>query len=226
MIVSLRGTLIESGLFRAVVECAGVGYEVSIPLTTAEKLPPLGGETRLHTLQVFREDNQSLYGFCDAAERDFFRLLIEKVSGIGPKTALNIFSRLSLAVLRDAIATSNTKLLSDCPGIGKKTAERLIIELRDKTFPAVAGGGGTGAASSLGAAGNAAAGDTAATATAAAQTDAVAALVSLGFKLPDADKAVRAALAKLADASSSGSGNSASSTTITPEKLIRAALGN
>ena len=207
MIVSLNGTLLESGIFRAVVECGGLGYEVHIPITTAEKLPPIGQPVRLLTLQIFREDDQSLYGFATAEERDFFRLLIEKVSGIGPKTALNFFSKLSLPVLKDAIATSNIKLLTDCPGIGKKTAERLVIELRDKILP---GGGSSSALPATGMPGSTV---SAVGSPAALQSDAVAALVTLGLKAPEADKAVRAAQQKLgADA--------------TLEKLIRCALGN
>jgi Holliday junction DNA helicase RuvA len=206
MIVSLHGTLLETGIFRAVIECAGVGYEVSIPVTTAEKLPRVGSETRLHTLQIFREDAQALYGFADAAERDFFRLLIEKVSGIGPKTALNIFSRLSLPVLKEAIAHGNVSLLSNCPGIGKKTAERLVIELRDKIGP-------VGTSTSADAATPAADGTPAPAASPSAQQDAVAALVSLGYKLPEADKAVHQAIVKIGPDS-------------TAEKLIRTALGN
>jgi len=229
MIVSLNGTLLEAGLVRAVVECAGVGYEVAIPVTTAEKLPRAGNTVRLHTHQTFREDGQSLFGFATAEERDFFRILTEKVSGIGPKTALNILSKLSLPVLQDAIARADVKLLSACPGIGKKTAERLVIELRDKVFPAGSGGAGRGANAAGDAAGgagngtgsaNGAGNDTAGDAGAGAgtgggssrpQQDAVAALVSLGVKLPDADKAVRRALERLGPAA-------------TAEDLIRAAL--
>jgi Holliday junction DNA helicase RuvA len=201
MIVSLRGTLLESSLFRAVIECGGVGYEVHIPITTTEKLPPAGGAAHLHTLQIVREDGHSLYGFTSAEERDFFRLLIEKVSGIGPKIALNIFSRLSLPVLKDAIARGDVKLLSDCPGIGKKTAERLVIELRDKIFP---GGAKVASVGSL---------SVSTSAAPSLQHDAVAALVTLGVKPADADKAVRRALDKLGDSP-------------TLEKLIRTALGN
>ncbi|MGN0860574.1 MAG: Holliday junction branch migration protein RuvA [Candidatus Spyradosoma sp.] len=210
MIVSLSGKLIEAAIFRAVVECAGVGYEVNIPVSTAEKLPRIGENVRLFTLHTFREDGQSLYGFHSAEERDFFKLLVEKVSGIGPGIALKIFSRLSLPVLRDAIRGGDVALLSQCPGIGKKTAERLVVELRDKVAfvgghaPAGDKKSSGGAAPDAPARGNDASN---------AQSDAVAALMSLGFKLADADKAVRAALSKAgADAS--------------VETLIRVALGN
>lgn len=214
MIVSLSGILIEAAIFRAVIECAGVGYEVNIPVSTAEKLPRIGEKVRLFTLQTFREDGQSLYGFHSAEERDFFKMLIEKVSGIGPGIALKIFSRLSLPVLRDAIRRSDVALLSQCPGIGKKTAERLVVELRDKV--ALVGGSATGTAKKSGNSPSAI--DTGTPfaesgADESAQADAVAALMALGFKLADADKAVRAAVAKAgADAP--------------VEKLVRLALGN
>lgn len=209
MIVSLTGILAEAAIFRAVIDCGGVGYEVGIPVSTAERLPKIGEKVRLFTLQTFREDGQSLYGFYSAEERDFFKLLIEKVSGIGPGTALKIFSRLSLPVLRDAIRRGDVALLSQCPGIGKKTAERLVVELRDKVAPA-GGSAGTAAKKSAGDAEIAAGTPEGAVA---AQADAVAALVSLGFKLAEADKAVRAAVAK-------------AGSDCPTEKLIRLALGN
>lgn len=213
MIVSLSGVLIEASVFRAVIECSGVGYEVNIPVSTAEKLPRIGEKVRLFTLQTFREDGQSLYGFHSAEERDFFKMLIEKVSGIGPGIALKIFSRLSLPVLRDAIRRSDIALLSQCPGIGKKTAERLVIELRDKV--ALGGGPATGTAkkSAASASDTEIRSEEAADVAESAQADAVAALMALGFKLADADKAVRSAVAKAgADAP--------------VEKLVRLALGN
>ncbi len=207
MIVSLSGKLIEAAIFRVVIECAGVGYEVNVPVSTAEKLPRIGENVRLFTLHAFREDGQALYGFHSAEERDFFKLLVEKVSGIGPGTALKIFSRLSLPVLQNAIRSGDVALLSQCPGIGKKTAERLVVELRDKVS---VGGNAHSAADKKGTATN----DVPANADAVnTQSDAVAALMSLGFKLADADKAVRAAVGKAgADAS--------------VETLIRIALGN
>ncbi len=198
MIVSLRGKLIQAGVLRVVIDVHGVGYEVNIPVTTAERLPAVGAEVFLLTYPVFREDGQSLYGFSTAEERDFFSLLVEKVSGIGPKIALNILSRLSLSVLRDAISRGDVALLAQCPGIGKKTAERLVIELRDKVGlenPAAPSGLPVSNSNQPTPA-----------------TDAIAALIVLGNKLADADKAVRAALAKL--------GPSA-----TADQLVKAALG-
>lgn len=135
MIVFIRGKIIETTPLQVVIDVQGIGYAVNIPLTTTELLPSIGQEVFLHTLVIYREDSQALYGFKKREERDFFQLLIEKVSGIGPKTALGIMSRLSLPILKDAIAKSDITLLSQCPGIGKKTAERLTLELRDKTFP-------------------------------------------------------------------------------------------
>ena len=205
MIVSLNGKLIEAGIFRAVIECAGVGYEVNSPVSTAEKLPDIGGNVRLFTLQTFREDGQSLYGFSTAEERDFFKLLVEKVSGIGPGTALKIFSRLSLPVLQTAIQNSDIAQLSQCPGIGKKTAERLVVELRDKI--------GVVKKSAASPVSGELAGIPAASEAPSAQADAVAALAALGFKLDQADKAVRQAIQKC--------GASAST-----ETLVRVALGN
>jgi Holliday junction DNA helicase RuvA len=198
MIVSLRGKLIEATVLRVVIESAGVGYEVNIPVTTAERLPKVGSEIFLLIHHVFREDGQALYGFAVSEERDFFRLLVEKVSGVGPKLALTILSRLSLPVLRDAITRGDVALLSQCPGIGKKTAERLVIELRDKV-------GVDSGTSSVGA-------SLPSNAQPSAVSDAVAALIALGNKAVDADKAVRAAVLKL------GSG-------ATADQLVKAALG-
>ena len=198
MIVSLQGKLAACTVLRAVVVCGGVGYEVQIPVTTAERLGKVGGEVLLHTHQVFREDSQALYGFATPEERDFFALVVEKVTGIGPKTAMALFSRLSLPALTQAVATGDLALLASCPGIGKKTAERLVLDLRDKVSV-----GGAPAAPSP-AVGGAAAGSSAA--------DAVAALVALGTKAADAEKLGRGAVAK--------AGPSA-----TADQLVRAALG-
>ncbi|HTB63983.1 MAG TPA: Holliday junction branch migration protein RuvA [Opitutales bacterium] len=180
MIVSIEGLLVECTPLRAVVEAYGVGYEVNIPITTAERLPAVGQKVKLHTVAVYREDAQQLYGFAVREDRDFFHLLVEKVSGIGPKTALNLLSRLSADTLKSAIAQSNVDLLSKCPGIGKKTAERLVIELRDKVLD--------GAAAVLPA-------DVSVNAAkdGGVFTDAVGALMALGYKAPDADKAARRA---------------------------------
>jgi Holliday junction DNA helicase RuvA len=155
---------------------------------------------RLHTHVVYREDSQTLYGFTTAAERDFFRLLIEKVTGVGPKMALSVMSRLSLPVLQGAIAAGDVATLAKCPGIGKKTAERLVIELKGLYAPA------SGASVTL--AGPAAPGGEVAN----AQRDAVMALMALGYKAADADKVIRQAWISLGPAA-------------TTEQLIKKALG-
>jgi len=182
MIASLRGTLLSTTPLHAVVEVAGIGYEVSIPVTTAEKLPPAGQSAFLHTTVVYREDSQAIYGFATAAERDFFRLLIEKVSGVGPKVGMALMSHLSLPSLQGAIAGGDAELLSKCPGIGRKTAERIILDLKDKL----------GSASQI-VPPNSGVGGSVAPAAPSALADATAALVALGYKPQDADKAVRKA---------------------------------
>ncbi len=179
MITSIQGILAESGLVRAIVEVGGFGYEVNVPVTTAERLPPIGSKVKLHTLVIYREDAQTLYGFATAEDRDFFRLMIENVTGIGPKGALSIMSRLSLPLLQGAIRSGDVATLSKVPGIGKKTAERLVVELQSRV------GTSSPAAASAGA--------PQASAPGSPHADAVAALVALGYKVGDADEAVRRA---------------------------------
>jgi len=201
MITSIQGVLAAATPLRAVVELGGLGYEVNIPVTTAEKLPAVGADVRLHTLVIYREDAQTLYGFASPAERDFFRLMIEHVKGVGPKVALTIMSKLSLPALQAAIAAADVPLLAKCPGIGKKTAERLVIELKGKVG---VGSSAALSAASLGEIGSSAANDeTGANVPAhSSHHDAILALGALGYKPADADKAVRAAALKLgADAS-------------------------
>lgn len=183
MIVSIAGKLAVSTPLVAVVEVGGLGYEINIPVTTAEKLPAPGADVRLHVHAVYREDSQTLYGFATLAERDFFKLLIDHVTGVGPKMALSIMSKLSLPVLENAIRIGDIATLAKCPGIGKKTAERLVVELKGK----LGGTGLEGAISSAEEKGSV-------PAHAASKTsDAVAALIALGYKTADADQAVRQA---------------------------------
>jgi Holliday junction DNA helicase RuvA len=186
MIISIQGILTAATPLHAIVELNGFGYEVNIPVTTAEKLPPPGATVKLHTLVIYREDAQTLYGFATAPERDFFRLMIENVTGVGPKMALSIMSRLSLPSLEGAIRTGDIGTLSKCPGIGRKTAERLVVELRSKVG-AIDGSSGSDQS-------NAAPDQTAGSG---GHRDAVAALVALGYKAPDADQAVRRAALSL-----------------------------
>ena len=185
MITSIQGTLTSATPLHAIVELNGFGYEIHIPLTTAERLPATGASVKLHTLVIYREDAQTLYGFATTAERDFFRLMIENVTGVGPKVALSIMSRLSLPLLENAIRIGDVATLAKCPGIGKKTAERLVVELKSKV--------GATHSAGLAAGGDAPAGSTGGS----THRDAVAALIALGYKAADADQAVRHAVLAL-----------------------------
>ena len=207
MITSIKGPLTEASPLRAVIELNGLGYEVHVPVTTAERLPTIGETANLHTHVVYREDSQTLYGFATTDDRDFFRLLIEHVSGVGPKVALSIMSRLSLPLLESAIRDGDVATLSKCPGIGKKTAERLVVELRNRV--SAASTAGASSASSVAASGTP---STSGLPGESRVRDAVLALTALGYKTADADKAVRQAVVALgADADT--------------EALIKKALG-
>ena len=192
MITSIQGTLVSSAPLRVIVEVNGLGYEVNVPATAADRLPAPGSGVRLHTLVIYREDAQTLYGFATAAERDFFRLMVENVTGVGPKVALGIMSRLSLPLLVGAISAGDVSTLAQCPGIGRKTAERLVVELKARVGApngAMADPPAPGAAERIGT----------------PHRDAVAALIALGYKTADADQAVRrAALALGPDAPTEG----------------------
>jgi Holliday junction DNA helicase RuvA len=115
-----------------VVDVNGVGYEALIPLSSYDKLPSPGQPVTLLTQLVIREDAHMLYGFMTTDERDLFRLLVNTVSGIGPKIALNILSGINVTAFRGAVANADVKALSQISGVGKKTAERIVVELRDK----------------------------------------------------------------------------------------------
>jgi len=183
MITFLQGKLAEALPTQVVVEVHGVGYEALIPLSSFDKLPPLGGEVKLLTQLIVREDAHILYGFMTTAERDLFRLLIHSVSGIGPKTALNILSGMNVTAFRGAVANSDVKSLSQISGVGKKTAERIVVELRDKI----------GAAAAIEAAGA----KNALSPNDQKVTDATLALMALGLKQNEAADSVRAAQALL-----------------------------
>jgi Holliday junction DNA helicase RuvA len=197
MITSISGLLVSATPLQAVIELNGLGYAVNIPVTTAEKLPNPGSKVKLHTIVIYREDSQTMYGFATAADRDFFQLMIDNVSGVGPKSALGIMSRLSLPLLEGAIRSGDIGTLAKTQGIGKKTAERLVVELKSK----------------LGATTTPPTGETAVTESEPSHhRDAVAALVALGFKTSDADQAVRRAALALGP-------------TATAEQLIKKSLG-
>ena len=131
MLSYIKGILVENTISKAIIDVHGVGYEILIPLSTSSKLPQPGKETILYTTLVVREDSHTIYGFIDKAEKESFHLLLN-VNGIGPKTALNLIGHFSSDQLSHAITSNDIALLSKIPGIGKKTAERLIVELKDK----------------------------------------------------------------------------------------------
>lgn len=131
MIARLNGTLIEKQPPQIVIDCNGVGYEVEVPMSTFYNLPEIGHKVSLLTCFVVREDAQLLYGFATAHEKNTFKQLL-KVNGIGAKSALSILSGVSVDELIQAVGMQEVAMLTRIPGIGKKTAERLLLELRDK----------------------------------------------------------------------------------------------
>ena len=189
MIAQLRGVLVEKHPNQAVVETGGVGYDVTIPVSTFTHLPEAGAEVRLRIHTHVREDALALYGFLTQDEKALFEKLIG-VSGIGPKLAITILSGLAAADLIHAIGRGEVERLVKIPGIGKKTAERMVLELRDK-LPAVTGeaagagvqGGGAGALSPI-------------------EQDVLSALLNLGCARPQAEAAVRKAKAAAGAAAS------------------------
>ncbi|PLX40103.1 MAG: Holliday junction branch migration protein RuvA [Deltaproteobacteria bacterium] len=131
MIAALTGKVIRSAPGEVVVDVGGVGYRVHTSLATFSRIPGIGGEVSLRISTVVREDEISLYGFA-AEEEEWFFTLLQGVSGVGPKLALKILSGIELARLRDGLSSGDTKLLTTISGVGKKMAERMVVELRDK----------------------------------------------------------------------------------------------
>ncbi|WP_284335921.1 Holliday junction branch migration protein RuvA [Comamonas sp. NoAH] len=142
MIGKLTGTLLEKNPPEVLVDCHGVGYEVQVPMSTFYNLPSLGEKIGLLTHFIVREDAQLLYGFATAQERQTFRALI-KITGVGPRMALSLLSGLSIDELAQAVALQEVGRLVKVPGIGKKTAERLLLELKGKLGDAVVSGAAT-----------------------------------------------------------------------------------
>lgn len=138
MINHVKGKLVELELTHAVIDIQGLGYFINIPMSTYDRLPRTGAEVALRTHMVVREDDMSLFGFASEEERKLFRLLIS-VSGVGAKTAIAVLSSLPVGNFCDAIVNADVKIVSKISGIGKKTAERLVLELRDKVSALVAG---------------------------------------------------------------------------------------
>jgi Holliday junction DNA helicase RuvA len=197
VITFLHGKLAEVLPTQITMDVGGVGYELLIPLSSFNKLPQPGQELRILTHLAIREDAHVLYGFMSAQERDLFRMLINTVSGIGPKIALNILSGMNVVAFRGAVATGDVKALSQISGVGKKTAERIVVELRDKV-----GAAGAWEASSA---------ERALSPADQKINDAILALIALGFKQADAHEAVRGAIEKLGPEAG-------------PDDLVRASL--
>lgn len=179
MITSLEGVLREVWPTQVVVEVHGVGYEVFIPLSSYDRLPAAGQPVRLLTHLQVREDAHLLFGFASVEERDLFRLLVTRVSGVGPKLALAVLSGMDVARFKAAVVDADIASIAQISGLGKKTAERIVLELKDKLGVAAAW--------------EAASAEHAPSAGARAANDAVLALIALGYKQVDAAKAVRAA---------------------------------
>ena len=172
MIGQLTGTLLEKNPPEVLVDCHGVGYEVQVPMSTFYNLPAVGQAVRLLTQFIVREDAQLLYGFATSAERQAFRELI-KISGVGPRTALAVLSGLGVAELAQAVTAQEPGRLVKVPGIGKKTAERLLLELKGKLGADLGPGGAAAAPASD------------------AQNDIAQALMALGYTERDAQLALK-----------------------------------
>lgn len=194
MIAQLSGTLADKGLDTAVIDVGGVGFTVHISLATLQALPAPGQPAKLLTYLQVREDALTLYGFASAEERRAFELCIS-VTGVGPKMALSALSGLGPAELGAAIASEDVGRLVKVPGIGKKTAERLVMELRDK-FKKTSSAGSSGKSDGRATGGRAASG---------VFGDVVGALCNLGYKSTDAERAVAHVLDSLPEGASSPS---------------------
>ena len=177
MITFLDGKLVAALPTQATVDVNGIGYEVFIPLSSYDKLPAVGQPIHILTHLAVREDAHILYGFMSAPERDLFRLLVNNVSGIGPKLALAVLSGMSVTNFKTAVVNSDTAAISKISGLGKKTAERIVLELKDKLGVAAAWEAATAAHAPTPEQGQA--------------NEAVLALIALGYKQVDAHKAVR-----------------------------------
>ncbi|MEM9015523.1 MAG: Holliday junction branch migration protein RuvA [Verrucomicrobiota bacterium] len=193
MITFLQGTLEESWPGRLVVNVGGVGYEVIIPVLGEDQFGEVGSETRVLTHHHIREQEQTLYGFSDEDGRDLFRLLINRVSGVGPKVAMAVLSGLSTSDFKQAVVTGDIAAIAKVKGLGKKTAERIVLELGDKVGVKEAWQAQS---------------ETALSPERAAKNDALLALISLGYKQADAQKAVDAIPPELSK----------------PDEMLRAAL--
>lgn len=184
MIASMRGILAEKSPATILLEVAGIGYELSITLATFERLPPTGGECRLYVHHMVKEDDEQLFGFATAEEKRMFLRLLA-VGGIGPKVAIAVLGGISASELCAAIANKDVKRICAVKGVGKKIAERIVVELHDKISPADAIAGATPGGISV--------------APGSAVNDALLALGALGFPPDAARKMVQAAIDAGAD---------------------------
>src|SRR3984893_935637 len=196
MITFLDGKLVGALPTQAIVDVGGVGCEIFIPLSSYDKLPAVGQPIHILTHLAVREDAHLLYGFMSAAERDLFRLLVNNVSGIGPKLALAVLSGMSVTNFKAAVVNSDVASLARISGLGKKTAERIVLELKDKLGVAAAW--------------EAASATHAPTPEQAHANEAVLALIALGYKQVEAHRVVRALQQKEGETS--------------PEELVKLAL--
>ena len=182
MIAYLAGKIIEKEANSVIIDVGGVGYEASIPLSTFYELGEAGEEVSLRIFTYVREDTLQLFGFKTSQERELFLKLIT-VSGIGPKVAISMLSGMNADEIIAAIRTENLALLTSIPGIGKKTAERLVIELRDKVLAISAAAGGSMASGNLNS-----------VSTNEVYEDTISALVNLGYQRNAAEKAIKKAV--------------------------------
>ena len=176
MITFLQGTLEESWPGRLVINAGGVGYEVTVAVLGDDVFGKIGAQTKVLTHHHIREQEQTLYGFPDEGTRDLFRLLINRVSGVGPKVAMSVLSGMSFADFKRAVVTGDILRISQIKGLGKKTAERIVLELGDKVGVKDAW--------------EAQSGNEPLAPAAAAPNDALLALISLGYKQVEAQKAI------------------------------------
>jgi holliday junction DNA helicase RuvA len=179
----LKGNLVEALPTQILVDVNGVGYQVSIPLSSYDRLPQKGAAIHILTELIVREDAHLLFGFMTADERDLFKLLVQHVSGIGPKTALGVLNGISVVAFKGAVVNNDVKTLSQIKGVGKKTAERIILDLKDKI-------GVVGAWEAASAKHTLSPEDQ-------KVNDAVLALISLGYKQTDAHQVIRKSSEKL-----------------------------
>ena len=194
MITFLKGVLVESLPNRAAIDVNGVGYEVLIPLSSYDRLPEIGQAVQILTHLHVRENEQTLYGFGTADERDLFRLLIGRVTGVGPKVAMSVLGGMGVMQFKACVVNGDRASIAKIKGLGKKTAERIVLELKDKVGVAAAWeAAGQEDESSV------------------TVNDAVLALITLGYKQVEAHKAVKAASGNAGDGASS-------------DDLVRAAL--